>query len=106
MRSTALSLRCALEELLSAGGSSYLPIFDLTSFTALAAVDFAELSAFSASCRTPLSPLFFLLVRLLDPLALGEPLRLVEVRLREVLVFLLDFLEPDFLVFEAIVTSG
>jgi len=53
-----------------------------------------------------LSPLFFLLVRLLDPLALGEPLRLVEVRLREVLVFLLDFLEPDFLVFEAIVTSG
>jgi hypothetical protein len=53
-----------------------------------------------------LSPLFFLLVRLLDPLALAEPLRVVEVRLREVLVFLLDFLEPDFLVFEAIVTSG
>jgi len=45
-------------------------------------------------------------LRLLEPLALPELLRLAVVRLRELLVFLLDFLEPDFLVFEAIVTSG
>ncbi|MFL5448747.1 MAG: hypothetical protein ACJ8AY_08900 [Gemmatimonadales bacterium] len=45
-------------------------------------------------------------LRLLDPLALPEVLRFGVVRLRELLVFLLDFLEPDFLAFEAIVTSG
>jgi hypothetical protein len=77
----------------------------LTFFTALAAVDFAELSAFSAISRTPLS-LLFRALRLAELLALPEVPRLVEVRLRELLVFLLDFLEPDFVVFAAIVTSG
>jgi len=77
----------------------------LTFFTALAAVDFAELSAFSAISRTPLS-LLFLPLRLADLLALAAVPRLVEVRLRELPVFLLDFLEPDFVVFAAIVTSG
>ena len=33
-------------------------------------------------------------------------LHLAEERLRERVVFLLDFLDPDFVVFEAIVTSG
>ena len=44
-------------------------------------------------------------MRLLEPLALPEVLRLAVVCLRELLVFLLDFLEPDFLAFEAIMTS-
>jgi hypothetical protein len=77
----------------------------LTFFTALAALDFAELSAFSAICRTPLS-LLFLLLRLADLLALAAVPRLLEARLRELPVFLLDLLEPDFVVFAAIVTSG
>ncbi len=76
----------------------------LTFFTALAALDFAELSAFSAIWRTPLS-LLFLPLRLAELLALPEVPRLDEVRLRELLVFLLVFLEPDFLVFAAIGTS-
>jgi hypothetical protein len=77
----------------------------LTFFTALAALDFAEFSAFSAISRTPLS-LLFLPLRLADLLALAAVPRLVVVRLRELPVFLLDFLEPDFVVFAAIVTSG
>jgi hypothetical protein len=77
----------------------------LTFFTALAALDFAELSAFSAISRTPLS-LLFLPLRLADLLAPAAVPRFVDVRLRELPVFLLDFLEPDFVVFAAIVTSG
>ena len=76
----------------------------MTFFTALAALDFAEVSAFSAMSRTPLS-LLFLPLRLAELLALPDLPRLDEVRLRELLVFLLVFLEPDFLVFAAIGTS-
>ena len=77
----------------------------MTFFTARAAVDFAELTAFSAIWRTSFSVLFFPL-RFLELLVLPVAPRLAEERLRERVVFLLDFLEPDFVVFEAIVTSG